>query len=218
MMDFVGKEDFNDRTKVKRHRKPINRRTKRTITFDEKSRCDFLTGFHKRKLARQKKAKDDFEKKLKEEKKRIKTEAREAFKKLTNAHPIVPEPLDYVTEEYNLDNHTVQICELSTDEIAKSNNWIGSNQVVYDDDSDDDDKESEKGDNEDENGVPGMNFGSIKEIKKAIKKQAAETVQNSKIFKMKNKIERIKDRKKAKRKKLLESKRQKWLKKTGRKK
>lgn len=89
---------------------------------------------------------------------------------------------------------------------------------MYDDDSDDDDKESEKGDNEDENGVPGMNFGSIKEIKKAIKKQAAETVQNSKIFKMKNKIERIKDRKKAKRKKLLESKRQKWLKKTGRKK
>jgi len=36
-----------------------------------------------------------------------------------------------------------------------------------------------------------MNFSSIKEIKKAIKKQAAETVQNSKVFKMKNKIERI---------------------------
>lgn len=62
-----------------------------------------------------------------------------------------------------------------------------------------------------------MSFGSIKEIKKAIKKQAAETVQNSKVFKMKNKIERIKDKKKAKRKKLLESKRQKWLKKTGKK-
>jgi len=37
---------------------------------------DFLTGFHKRKLARKKKAKDDFEKKLKEEKKRIKTEVK----------------------------------------------------------------------------------------------------------------------------------------------
>jgi len=35
---------------------------------------EFLTGFHKRKVARKKKAKDDFEKKLKEEKKRIKTE------------------------------------------------------------------------------------------------------------------------------------------------
>lgn len=62
-----------------------------------------------------------------------------------------------------------------------------------------------------------MSFGSIKEIKKAIKKQAAVTVQNSKVFKMKNKIERIKDKKKAKRKKLLESKRQKWLKKKGKK-
>lgn len=30
--------EFKDRTKVKRHRKPINRTTKRTITFDEKSR------------------------------------------------------------------------------------------------------------------------------------------------------------------------------------
>lgn len=60
-----------------------------------------------------------------------------------------------------------------------------------------------------------MSFSSIKEIKKTIKKQAAETVQNSKVFKMKNKIERIKDKKKAKRKKLLETKRQKWLKKKG---
>lgn len=62
-----------------------------------------------------------------------------------------------------------------------------------------------------------MNFSSIKEIKKAVKKQAAETVQKSKVFKMKNKIERIKDRKKAKRKKILETKREKWLKKKGKK-
>lgn len=34
-----------------------------------------------------------------------------------------------VTKEYSLENHTVQVCDLSTDEIAKSNNWIGSNQV-----------------------------------------------------------------------------------------
>lgn len=34
-----------------------------------------------------------------------------------------------VTEEYNLQNHTVQICDLSTVEIAKKNNWIGANQV-----------------------------------------------------------------------------------------
>jgi len=49
---------------------------------------------------------------------------------LTNSHPFIPEPLDMVTKEYSLENHTVQICDLSTDEIAKSNNWIGSNQVI----------------------------------------------------------------------------------------
>lgn len=211
--------EFKDRTKVKRHRKPINRTTKRTITFDEKSRKDFLTGFHKRKLARKKKAKDDFEKKLKEEKKRIKAEARETFLKLTNSHPFIPDPLDMVTKEYSLENHTVQICDLSTDEIAKSNNWIGSNQVIYEDDKESEDEENIDKTNEDvAESVPGMSFSSIKEIKKAIKKQASQTVQNSKIFKMKNKIERIKDKKKAKRKKLLETKRQKWLKKKGKKK
>ncbi|XP_060867657.1 nucleolar protein 12 [Metopolophium dirhodum] len=211
--------EFKDRTKVKRHRKPINRTTKRTITFDEKSRTDFLTGFHKRKLARKKKAKDDFEKKLKEEKKRIKTEARETFLKLTNSHPFIPEPLDMVTREYNLENHTVQICDLSTDEIAKSNNWIGSNQVIYEDDKEKKNEEDIDKTNEEDGAenVPGMSFSSIKEIKKAIKKQASQTVQNSKIFKMKNKIEQIKDKKKAKRKKMLETKRQKWLKKKGKK-
>lgn len=35
-----------------------------------------------------------------------------------------------VTKEYSLENHTVQVCDLSTDEIAKSNNWIGANQVI----------------------------------------------------------------------------------------
>lgn len=34
-----GVHDFKDRSKVKRHRKPINRTTKRTITFDEKNRA-----------------------------------------------------------------------------------------------------------------------------------------------------------------------------------
>lgn len=49
---------------------------------------------------------------------------------MINSHPLVPEPQNMVTKEYSLKNHTVQICDLSTDEIAKSNNWIGSNQVT----------------------------------------------------------------------------------------
>ncbi len=34
------------------HRKPINRHTKLTITWDEAERNDFVTGFHKRKVQR----------------------------------------------------------------------------------------------------------------------------------------------------------------------
>lgn len=95
---------------------------------------------------------------------------------------------------------------------------FGYFQVIYEDDKkSDDDQEVESENNDDTEDVPGMSFNSLKEIKKAIKKQASETVQNSKVFKMKNKIERIKDKKKAKRKKLLESKRKKWLKKKGKK-
>lgn len=44
---------------------------------------EFLTGFHKRKLARKKKAKEDFEKKLKEEKRRVKAEVN-VFNIITN--------------------------------------------------------------------------------------------------------------------------------------
>lgn len=93
-------------------------------------------------------------------------------------------------------------------------------QVIYEDDKECVEEEDNNTTNEEDGveNVPGMSFSSIKEIKKAIKKQAAQTVQNSKIFKMKNKIEQIKDKKKAKRKKMLETKRQKWLKKKGKKK
>jgi hypothetical protein len=42
-----------------------------------------LTGFHKRKLARKKKAREDFEKKLKEEKKKIKAEVNIFFSYIT---------------------------------------------------------------------------------------------------------------------------------------
>lgn len=161
-------------------------------------------------------------------------------------------------EEYDTENVTVQIVELSPDEIAKSNNWIGSNKPVYElngsnnkvksnastkvngvenvgeEGDDDDDEEEEEVDDEEQ--VPGFTVTSIKKGKKRpptteadadenddeeetkpkrkrknlpesfsskreIGHVLAKNVQNklrqSKAFRTKAKLERVRDRKKA---------------------
>lgn len=61
-------------------------------------------------------------------------------------------------------NVTVQIVELSSDDIAKSNNWIGSNRPIYEDGNADEIEESESEQDEGEDCVPG--FGTNKPSKK----------------------------------------------------
>ena len=56
----MGKRNAPGGNKPKKERKT-------EIVFDENKRCDFLTGFRKRKDERRKKAKEEFEKKLKDE-------------------------------------------------------------------------------------------------------------------------------------------------------
>lgn len=56
-------------------------------------------------------------------------QARESYMKLTKSFEPVPEVEHLQTEEYDLGTHSVCITELSTDEIAKHNNWIGANRV-----------------------------------------------------------------------------------------
>lgn len=173
---------------------------------------DFLTGFHRRKLQRKKEAQEKFDKQLKEERKRIKREGIESYKKLVVSHRTIPELENLLSEQYEDDEVTVKITELSTNEIAKQNNWIGHNQPKYetDEDSKGDDEESE------EELVPGMElnikenkhlpkekvesadkFKSHKDVKKVLRKEATKKVKKSKIFQRKNKVEQVKQRKKA---------------------
>ncbi|XP_072397511.1 nucleolar protein 12 [Diabrotica undecimpunctata] len=193
-------------------RKPKNRQNKIHLVFDENKRKEFLTGFHKRKLQRKKEAKEKFEKDLKEERKRIKAEAKESYKKLVQSHKPIPELEDLLSEKYEDDDVTVKVLELSTNDIANQNNWIGANQPRYTE-SDDDVNESEdetKSDNE----IPGMElkskpvlskkkqqvvkkFESEKDVRKMLKKQATKNVKKSKVFQMKNKMERQKQKKKS---------------------
>lgn len=55
--------------RTKKPKKPKNE-----LVFDNKEREEFLKGFSKRKLQRKKKAQEENDKKLKEERKRIKDE------------------------------------------------------------------------------------------------------------------------------------------------
>ena len=57
-------------------RKAINKKTKKSIVFDERKRKEFLTGFKKRKDERRQKWKEKVERDLKNEIKKIKEETR----------------------------------------------------------------------------------------------------------------------------------------------
>ena len=101
--------------------------------------------------------------------------------------------------------------ELSTHDLAVQNNWIGANQTKYEV------KEEEESEDEDdalpEDLVPGMDlkkkpkakaedsndvvFKTAKDVKKVIKKEASKQVKKSKAFQLKNKLEKIKNRKKS---------------------
>lgn len=141
---------------------------------------------------------------------------------------------------------TVTVTELSTSELAKSNNWIGQNRPKYSDDEDDDEKtkaaaEGDEEDIADEEEVPGMGLyvkkippkpkalakdgadaaaadengetaGSkwkLPDTKKPIKskrelgvivqKDAMRTLKNSKAFQQKQRLDQLRDRKKARR-------------------
>ena len=57
-------------------RKAINKKTKKSVVFDEKKRKEFLTGFKKRKDERRKKWNEKVERDLKKEIKKIREETR----------------------------------------------------------------------------------------------------------------------------------------------
>lgn len=138
-------------------------------------------------------------------------------------------------EEYDTENVTVQIVELSTDEIAKSNNWIGANKPVYEGENSSDNETDSEEDVEEE--IPGFTVTSTKPKKSKIQenppdnddtekaadngkakkkfkkipeeikskralgqffaKSATNTLKHSKAFQMKNRLERNKNKKKA---------------------
>merc|ERR1711935_1085902 len=85
-------------------------------------RTDFLTGFRKRKDERRKRAKTEFEKKLKDEIKLAKEKAKTDVKEIQSAsHRVVPE-IEHLlksalsTNIHDLGSHTVSVTHLDLDQ------------------------------------------------------------------------------------------------------
>ncbi|KAF5293490.1 hypothetical protein FQA39_LY02975 [Lamprigera yunnana] len=156
------------------------------LVFDEVKRRDFLTGFHKRKMDRKKKAREKFEKQFKEEKRRLKAEARESYKNLVKSYAPLEEVESILMNEFDDENVNVKVVELST----QTSDRIGANQPQYEPETI---KEESATDDSSEDELPGMeldfkptkptdnikeepdekenNFNSDVDIKKNVKKE-----------------------------------------------
>lgn len=175
---------------LKRRKRPINKKTKLCIVFDEEARKDFLTGFHKRKLQRKKAAEEEFKEKLKAEKKRIKQESREHHKKLVRTYKPIPVLEEQLAKEYKVKNATVSVLELDADLLAETNFLIGNNRVKYEEPV----PVKEESEEEEEE-LPGMELKTKKEVQREVKVKALNEVKKSKIFKQRDKMEQIKQKK-----------------------
>ncbi|EZA60278.1 hypothetical protein DMN91_011159 [Ooceraea biroi] len=193
------------------------RRKKITLVFDEEKRREFLGGFRQRKLERKRKAQEQLQKQLKEERKRIKQETRECYKKLVS-HRNVPELEELLSQqEYDMKDHTVSILELNIADLKEGGKWIGQNKIEEEKEEDQESDESEHSNNDDEE-IVGMSLKekqklpvrqeskinnqdikSLKDVKREMKKTALKRIRKSKAFQQKQKIEQQKNKKQSRR-------------------
>lgn len=192
---------------------------------NEKYSCrEFLTGFQKRKLERKARARKEVEDKLMKERKAIKSEVKSNFfSQFKKSFAPIPEleAEEDKEEEYEDDEVKVKIVELSTSELARENNWIGENRAKVQESSEDEEESSEE---EPEEAVPGMSvlapkekkktktkassgegddkgekkeFKTKKELTRVVRDQTSKMIKQCKAFKMKNRLDMMKDRRKA---------------------
>ncbi|XP_058451960.1 nucleolar protein 12 [Malaya genurostris] len=171
---------------------PSYAKRKTEIVFDPKNRVEFLTGFHKRKIHRKKVAQNEVKRQIKLETQRIRNVAKDNVKKLYHSYKPIPElnDQDQDDQEYDTENVTVKVIELSTTDLAKENNWIGENRALLRN-GETDEEQSENSCSEEENElstVPGMDLvgtnpkktSKQSELEQKVPDQLVETKQSSK--------------------------------------
>ncbi|XP_060101471.1 nucleolar protein 12 [Heteronotia binoei] len=108
--------------KNKKNRRDAASELRRVIIFDEESRREYLTGFHKRKVERRKIAVEEIKRKLKEEQQKMKEERHKEYMKMLKEREEAldeADQLEYmVTSQkelvnYDHPNHTVTVTTVS---------------------------------------------------------------------------------------------------------
>ncbi|XP_020374121.1 nucleolar protein 12 [Rhincodon typus] len=112
-------------------------RGKEVLVFSEDARREFLTGFHKRKVERRKKALEEIKVKLKEEQKRVKEERHKEYLKMFKERQEALEEADELDQmtaskmesiQYDHPNHTVTVTTVSSLDLTAANLYLGANQ------------------------------------------------------------------------------------------
>lgn len=201
------------------------KRQKVAIVFDEQKRKEFLTGFSKRKNERKKKAKEQIELMLKQEKKLIKSQLKDGLN--LKAMKKTFQPLQELTEEDKMekfedDEVEVKIVELAANDFALKGNMIGAN-IGVESEEEDQGNHSDEESEIDANTIPGMDlvkqkkkpkkptkskgatenklstsgeFKSKKEIDALMKKKTIKKLKVTSAFKQKQRFEQVANRKK----------------------
>ncbi|GIX98588.1 nucleolar protein 12 [Caerostris extrusa] len=114
---------------MKPQRKP--KQQKIHLIFDEKDRTEYLTGFRKRNLQRKVKKKQTLDAMLKEEKKKIKKNQKEAFHNAIISQRQVPE-IQHLLEPvtYDLPDHTVTVSQINNMDSLNASTTIDMDQGV----------------------------------------------------------------------------------------
>ncbi|XP_055843095.1 nucleolar protein 12 [Episyrphus balteatus] len=172
------------------------KKKKLEIVFNPEKRKDFLTGFRKRKNERRKKAKEQLENTLKEERKRIRKEIKDGLSHLKKTFEPLKEltEQDKVEEEYEDDDVKVKIVELSTSDLAAQNNLIGENRGAVSE-SEEEEPESDEEDQGDALAtIPGMDLVEKKTKAKSPKEKSSENKNKltNKELKSKKDVDRLK--------------------------
>lgn len=166
-----------------------------------------FSGFRKRKAERKVVAKEKIDKKMKQEKTRLREEQKESMCQFYLKDKGVPEVEHLIepSDVFDLENHTVTITSMDTTEIAGQIGFsMGNNQTsaqVEDDGGDEvaSNAASENSNEDSDNDTQGalekrrLKTGTVRELKRSLEMERMKALQKSKVFKHKVKLQRTKN-------------------------
>ncbi|XP_071815317.1 uncharacterized protein [Apostichopus japonicus] len=134
-----------------RQKNPKNRKTKIKLVFDEESRNEFLTGFHKRKLERKKYHQDKLAAQHKDQVKQMRRERKKAMEEsfpldITFREEMMRNDLSKKADVHELPDHTVTVTSVTDIDLNPEGQHLGLNEVEYESEPEEEEEEEEEDD------------------------------------------------------------------------